>query len=155
VSETALTKMPETSPTKSDPVELLRKRYEKLQKTDLEITHLMDRFAELPSFVEETARAELIQLLANGTDAEIQEKYGFRTKRELRVAMYGTLPKKDWPASMQSAHERVMARIRKQTGEKRSNTFNLNIINMPAPVRPTEHDKIITIKAKEPDGSTS
>ena len=140
---------------KSDPVELLRKRYEKLQKTDLEITHLMDRFAELPSFVEETARAELIQLLANGTDSEIQEKYGFKTKRELRVAMYGTLPKKDWPASMQSAHERVMARIRKQGQEKRHNTFNLNVIQMPAPVAPTVHERIITIKAKDPvDGST-
>lgn len=139
---------------KSDPVELLRVRYEKLQKRDVSIVDGMNRFSELPSFVEETARAELVALLANGTDAEIEAKYGFRNKKELRVAMYGTLPKKDWPAAMQSAHERVMARIRKQGQEKRHNTFNLNVIQMPAPVRPTEYEKIITIKAKEPDGST-
>lgn len=136
---------------KKDPVELLRARYEKLQRDDLEITRLMDRFAELPSGAEETARKELFDMLATGTDEQVQAKYGFKTKRELRIAMYGTLPKKDWPASMQSAHERVMARIRKQTGEKRKGTVNVNIINIPAPQKPMAHEKIITIAAKEPE----
>ena len=135
---------------KADPVELLRLRYEKLQGKDLEIVRLMDRFAELPSFVEETARAELIELLANGSDEAIRQKYGFQGKRELRVAMYGMLPKKDWPASMQSAHERVMARIRKQGGEKRRGGVNINIINIPAPQPPGPAAKIITVKATEP-----
>lgn len=138
---------------KKGPVELLRARYEKLQRDDLEITRLMDRFAELPSGAEEAARQELFDMLANGTDADVQAKYGFKTKRELRIAMYGTLPKKDWPASMQSAHERVMARIRKQTGEKRRGTVNVNIINIPAPQKPMAHEKIITIAAKEPESA--
>lgn len=136
---------------KTDPVELLRARYEKLQEKDLSIVRTMDRFAELPSFVEETARAELIELLATGSDEAIRQKYGFKDKKELRVALYGTLPKKDWPAAMQAAHERVLARQRKQTADKRQNVLNVNVINIPAPRPPGPETKIIEIVATEPE----
>jgi hypothetical protein len=148
LSETALAKTTETAPAKSDSVELLRKKYENLQGRDLDVVRTMNRFAELPSGAE-AARQDIVDALNHPDDSKCLA-LGFKTKRELRIALYGTLPKKDWPASMQSAHERVMARIRKQGQEKRTNTFNLNIIQMPAPVRPGENDRIITIKAEEP-----
>lgn len=132
-----------------DPVELLRAKYEKLQDKDIQIVRAMDRFAELPSFVEEVARKELTDLLANGTDAEIEAKYGFKSKRELRIALYGTLPNKEWPAAMRAAHERVMARERKAGVNKPRNTFNLNVINMPAPVPPRTDEKIIEVIVQE------
>lgn len=141
----ALVKTEPTAVAKKDPVELLRQRFEKLQNKDLDIVHTMDRFAELPSFVEETARKELIEMLNNGTDEEINAKYGFKNKRHLRVALYGTLPKKDWPASMQAAHERVLARTRKQSTDKRANVLNVNIVNIPAPRPPGPDAKIVEI----------
>jgi hypothetical protein len=128
-----------------DPVDILRQKYEKLQEKDLHIARVMDRFAELPSFVEEVARQELIALLNNGTDEEIQAKYGFNSKRELRIAMYGTLPKKDWPAAMQSAHERVLARTRKQVRDPARNVFNLNVISIPAPKPIGPETKVVVI----------
>jgi hypothetical protein len=145
VSETALTPATVGPIAKKDALDSLKARYDKLQQRDLNIVHNMDRFAELPSFVEETARAELIALLANGTDQEVRDKYGFKNKRDLRIALYGTLPKKDWPAAMQAAHERAMARIRKQATEKKTNTFNLNIISMPAREAPRPDEKIIEV----------
>jgi hypothetical protein len=131
-----------------DPVDLLRQKYERLQEKDLHIARTMDRFAELPSFVEEVARQELIKLLNDGSDAEIEAKYGFKSKRELRIAMYGTLPKKDWPAAMQSAHERVLARTRKQVKDPARNVFNLNIISIPAPKPIGPENKVVIIDAK-------
>jgi hypothetical protein len=146
----ALAVRPPAEVAKNGPVEQLRERYNKLQRSDLNIAQLMDRFAELPSFVEKTAREELVALLVDGTDEQIHAKYGFKNKKELRIALYGTLPKKDWPASMQAAHERVLARTRKMDRDKTRNVLNVNLINIPAPQPPGPERKIIEIVDKEP-----
>ena len=132
-----------------EPVDILRARYDKLQKRDLSVVDGMNRFAELPSFVEEVARQELIAILNTGTDAEIEAKYGFKNKKDLRVAMYGTLPKKDWPAAMQAAHERVLARQRKQSNTGAKTVFNLNMVSIPAPQPQTADDRVIIVEAEE------
>lgn len=146
MSDSALVARPEQPLARKDALERLQQRYQKLQEKDLDVVKAMNRFAELPSFVEETARAELIALLAEGSDLAIQQKYGFKDKRELRMALYGTLPKKDWPAAMQAAHERVLARQRKQSQQAPRNVLNLNMITIPAPRKPTDEDKVIVVE---------
>lgn len=135
---------------RSDAIDRLRERYDKLQKRDLDVVASMNRFAELPSFVEEHARQELIRVLNEETDEKAAKLYGFKSKRELRMALYGTLPKKDWPAAMQAAHERVLARQRKQSTNQARQVFNLNVVTIPAPQRPTEEDRIVIVQPEEP-----
>jgi hypothetical protein len=130
----------------NDAVERLKAAYEKLQKRDLAIVEGMNRFNELPMHSEDATDAQLMLLLA-GSEADVQAA-GWKDKRQLRMAAYGRLPKRLWPASMQAAHERVGMRLRKQSAAAARNTFNLNVINIPAPVK--DHNaKVVIIDVKE------
>lgn len=150
MSDNALAARPVEPMSKSEAIDKLRERYDKLQKRDLDVVASMNRFAELPSFVEEAARKQLIDVLNVGTDEEIRTLYGFKGKRELRMALYGTLPKKDWPAAMQAAHERVLARQRKQNANQTRQVFNLNVVTIPAPRLPSDEDRIVIVQPEEP-----
>lgn len=150
MSETALVRVapPEEKPVaKSSPVDLLQRRYEKVQLRDLDIVDGMNRFAEIPTPAEQLPRANLESLLAAGSDAQIKAA-GWRNRQQLRAAFYGTLPRSQWPAAMQAAHERVGMRLRKQEKNANRQTFNLNVINIPAPRPAGEHEKVVIIETK-------
>jgi len=149
VSEKALATLPDIALSKREtPADRLQARYDKLQEKDIAIVEAMDRFAELPMEQEEVERDKMRLLLVNGTLEELRAA-GWKNKKQLRSAIYATMPKKDWPAAMQAAHERVMARVRKQGKSKAGNVFNLNMISIPAPVPQNAQDVIIEVEAKE------
>lgn len=152
-TETALVHVPkqedEKAPAKKGaPVDLLQKRYDKVMHRDLDIVDGMNRFAEIPTELEEIPREQMKLLLAAGTDAQIKAA-GWRNRRELRAAFYGTLPRSKWPAAMQAAHERVGMRLRKQEKGSQRQTFNLNVITIPAPQRPVDDEKVILVDMKK------
>lgn len=128
------------------PVEKLERAYDKLQRRDLAVSDAANRFADLPSYLEDPDDATVKLLLAL-PEEEIQ-KQGWKSKRELRMAAYGRMPKKLWPASMQAAHERVGMRLRKQEERDRKNVFNLNVVNIPATRRPDERN-VVVVDVKE------
>ena len=151
-TETALVHVPkqedEKAPAKKGaPVDLLQRRYDKVMHRDLDIVDGMNRFAEIPTAAEPEEREKMVGLLLK-TDAEIRAA-GWKNRRELRAAFYGTLPRSKWPAAMQAAHERVGMRLRKQEKGSQRQTFNLNVITIPAPQRPTEDQKVVVIETKE------
>jgi hypothetical protein len=128
-----------------DAVEELRAKYEKLQARDLGTVRAINRFADLPSRLEDPEGEQIAAMLSLSDD---ELKIIGWTRRELRLAYYGTRPKKDWPAAAQAAHERVGMRIRKQGAVKSASTFNLNVINIPAQ-KPAEPSRVITIDVEE------
>lgn len=149
MSEKALATVPNVALDKREtPADKLQARYDKLQERDLDVVAAMNRFAELPMESEEEARDKLRMLLVHGTPDELKAQ-GWKSKKHLRAAIYATMPKKDWPAAMQAAHERVMARVRKQSKTKGGNVFNLNMISIPAPRKPTAEDIIVEVVPKE------
>lgn len=127
-------------------VDVLRDGYERLQKKDLEVVRAMNRFADLPVGAEDP-RGEKIATLLTSSDEEIKAA-GWNSRRELRMALYGRLPRSQWPAAMQAAHERVGMRIRKQGAQAKKTQFGLAIVHIPAQ-QPVEHGKVITIEAEE------
>jgi hypothetical protein len=143
LSESALTRVEPAALTTEQRMDKLRERYHRIEQRDIDIVAGMNRFAELPSILED--RQAVIEALTAATD-EPAKQLGFKTKRELRMALYGTLPKKDWPAAMQAAHERVGMRLRRQDSKQGRTVFNLNMVTIPAPRELTEDDKIITIE---------
>jgi hypothetical protein len=147
---TALVTLPKPDdalPAKVSRVDLLQKRYQKLQVRDLDIVDGMNRFAEIPTEGEAAARASLEALLVAGSDEQIRIA-GWKNRQQLRAAFYGTLPRSRWPAAMQAAHERVGMCLRKLEKNANRQTFNLNVINIPAPQRPTSDEKVVIIEAK-------
>jgi len=127
-------------------VERLKIEYEKLQKKDLEVVRAMNRFAELPTAWEDGENAT-IKLLLSLPEAEVVAQ-GWKSKRELRMAAYGRMAKKNWPASMQAAHERVGMRIRKQSSDDNRTVFNLNMVTIPAPRRDPEA-RVVVVDVEE------
>lgn len=127
-------------------VDVLRDGYERLQKKDLEVVRAMNRFADLPSRFEDPEAKAIGELLAK-TDGEIKAA-GWNSRRELRMALYGRLPRSQWPAAMQAAHERVGMRIRKQGAQVKKTQFGIALISIPAQ-QPVEQGKVITIEAEE------
>jgi hypothetical protein len=127
--------------------DFLRAKYEKAQKRDLEIVQGMNRFAELPSLLEDPDMATIDGLLRL-PDVELAQK-GW-TRRELRLALYGRLPKAKWPAAMQAAHERVGMRLRKQGVQPGKMTFNLNMVNIPAPRQPEPTQIVVLDEDEDP-----
>ena len=122
-------------------VEKLEKAYDKLQRRDLAVSDSANRFADLPTKWEDPLDSQ-IMLLLTLPEEELQAQ-GWKSKRELRMAAYGRLPKKEWPASMQAAHERVGMRIRKQEEKAQRNVFNLNVVQIPAARRPDERNVVV------------
>lgn len=128
--ETALSVAGQTALAKpKTAVEKLERAYDKLQRRDLAVSDAANRFADLPSAWEDPDDAT-VKLLLSLPEEEIR-KQGWKSKRELRMAAYGRLPKKEWPASMQAAHERVGMRLRKQEEKGQKNTINLAVISIP------------------------
>lgn len=149
MSEKALATVPQVTIAKREtPADKLQARYEKLQDRDLDVVAAMNRFAELPTDQEEAERDKMRELLVNGTPEQLKAA-GWKSKKHLRVAIYATMPKKDWPAAMQAAHERVMARVRKQSKSKGGNVFNLNMISIPAPRQQTADDIVVEVQPTE------
>ena len=140
--ETALSVAGQTALAKpKTAVEKLERAYDKLQRRDLAVSDAANRFADLPTRWEDPLDSH-VMLLLTMSDADIIAA-GWRSRRELRMAAYGRLPKKEWPASMQAAHERVGMRIRKQEEKAQRNVFNLNVVNIPAARRPDERNVVV------------
>lgn len=129
-----------------DAVDRLRERYERLQSRDLNIVDAMNRFAELPTHIEDKDDA-MVTLLLSGSEDDVR-KAGWKSKKELRMAAYARLPKRLWPASMQAAHERVGMRLRKQATATSKTVFNLNMVTIPAPKR-DPNARVVVIDTKE------
>lgn len=139
---------PEKKPAKAeDPADRLARRYEKVQLRDLDIVDGMNRYADIPTPAEPEERQKVLELL-NASDAEIK-RAGWKNRKELRAAIYGTLPRSKWPAAMQAAHERVGMRLRKQDRKASQNKFNVNIINIPAAQPPTAEEKVVVVDVGE------
>lgn len=130
---------------KKTAVDVLRDGFERLQRRDLKVVEGMNRFVDLPTKLEDPEGKELARLAALDDVALKAEGW---TRRDLRLAMYARLPKSQWPAAMQAAHERVGMRIRKQSAQAKKTTFNVNVVNIPA-AQPVESGKIITVEAEE------
>lgn len=149
---TALVPIPKPDTTvpaaKADRMDLLQRRYERLQARDLDIVDGMNRFAEIPTEAEAVPRAALEALLLAGSDEQIK-RAGWKNRQQLRAAFYGTLPRSRWPAAMQAAHERVGMRLRRQEKGASRQTFNLNVITIPAPRAPAAHEKVVVIETDE------
>lgn len=128
-------------------VDKLRRRYEKLQTRDLDTVSALARFSDLDTKLEDPTQAKL-QLLLMGPDEAVVAA-GWKSKRELRLAYYGTLPKKDWPAAAQAAHERVGMRLRKQTKVANKYQFNLQMVSIPSPRRDPDA-RVVIVAAAEP-----
>lgn len=128
-------------------VEKLERAYEKLQRRDLGVSDAANRFADLPTKWEDPLDSQISLLLSLPEEEIIAQ--GWKSKRELRMAAYGRLPKKEWPASMQAAHERVGMRIRKQEEKGQRGTINLNVINIPAP-KPPDERRVVVVEVSEP-----
>lgn len=126
---------------RNDAVDVLRQKYESLQKRDLEVVRGMNRFADLPTRLEDPDGAQLTALLLL-PDVELAAR-GW-SRRELRMAAWGQLPKAKWPASMQAAHERVGMRLRRQNVQPSKMQFNLNMLTIPAP-KPARETEIVVL----------
>lgn len=126
-------------------VDRLRRRLDKIAKDDTDVVQGMNRFSEIPTSMEKEQRAQMVALLAAGTEEQLLAA-GWRSRRALRLAIYGTMPKKDWPGAMQAAHERVQARIRKQAANNGPRVLNLNMISIPAPRPPGPEDRVVIVK---------
>jgi hypothetical protein len=152
LSETALVHVPTPDTTqpaaKKDRMDLLQKRYERVLVRDLDIVDGMNRFAEIPTEIEPISRASLEALLSGGSDAQIKAA-GWKNRQQLRAAFYGALPRSKWPGAMQAAHERVGMRLRKQDKAANRQTFNLNVITIPAPRAPGPEDKVVIVEVKD------
>lgn len=143
MSDSALTRIEPASLTTEQRMDKLRERYHRIEQRDIDIVAGMNRFSELPSILEDR---EQVYAALKAVDDEPAKQLGFKNKRELRMALYGCLPKKDWPAAMQAAHERIGMRLRRQDSKQGRTVFNLNMVTIPAPRKLTEADKVITIE---------
>jgi hypothetical protein len=116
-----------------------------------------DRLAELAEGMQRIAAADQLTVrasrkasvdpaalsrLLDDPDAEFPaavEGVSFASRREVRIALWNQLPKKDRPAFLQDAHERAamwtkMSLARDEKKVKRINvTINNNMIQIPAP----------------------
>ena len=126
----------------------LRRRVEMIAENDARIVSGMNRFRDIPSLFEGEERTRCMNILQTGTLADVR-RMGFKDKRELRLALYGTLPKKEIPFAMMAAHERVGMRIRRDNKAPSGNTFQLNMVTIPAP-RPPGPDERVVIVQREP-----
>jgi hypothetical protein len=129
-----------------DVVDILRERYQKLQDKDLSLTAAVNRFAELPNRLEDPEGEKLAALLQLD-DAGLKAA-GWKSRKELRLAIYGTMPKRLWPAAAQAAHERVGMRLRKAAANKAKTNFYLNMITIPAPKRDPQ-TKVVIVDVEE------
>lgn len=143
MSDSSLARIEPAALSADQRIDKLRERYQRIEARDMDIVAGMNRFADLPSMLED--REQVYAALKHEND-DAAKALGFKNKRELRMALYGTLPKKDWPAAMQAAHERMGMRLRKQEEKKGRTVFNLNMISIPAPIQQSENDKVITIE---------
>jgi hypothetical protein len=108
----------------------------------------MNRVADVPMTLEKDRLEEFRLLIAEGSEADIR-RAGWKSRQQLRLAYYGTLPYKDWPAGMRAAHERVGMRIRRADKESKPAIFNLNMISIPAPRSIRDDDAIVVLPTKE------
>jgi hypothetical protein len=130
-------------------VEKLKAGFEALQRKDLGIVQAMNRFAELPTEWEDPENAHL-KLMLTLPEAEIVAA-GWKSRKELRMAAYGRMAKKNWPAAMQAAHERVGMRLRKQSADDNRTVFNLNMVTIPAPRRdPDARVVVVDVEESKP-----
>jgi hypothetical protein len=124
----------------------LRRRIDMMTTNDEKICNDVARFAELPHPTLEPAQWTVVaSTLANGTDDDVRS-LGFRDKKALRRALYGRMSKKDVPFAIQAAHERVLARVRKDNKGQAGNTFNLNMINIPAPKPAGPQERVVIVQ---------
>lgn len=123
----------------------LKRRVEMIAENDARIVAAMNRARDVASTWEPEDREKAIAALAYPTVEKVREM-GFRDKRELRVALYGQLPKKEIPFFMMAAHDRVGMRIRRDNKAPSGNTFNLNMVTIPAPKPPDDARVVIVHK---------
>lgn len=90
---------------KRDRVKDIRDRLTRIADQDTRVIAAIDRFADFS--VEELGGFLKMP-------DESFPMHGFKSKREVRLALMGNMPKKDWPAAAQAAHERVGYVIRKE-----------------------------------------
>jgi hypothetical protein len=125
----------------------LKRRIDLIEQNDFKLVHGMNRFSELASKWEPGEQERLVNLLQNGTKEELQAA-GWKTRKDLRLAIYGTLPRSQIPYALQAAHERVGMRIRKEGASKRGGGPTI-LLNLPGPQAPRPEDKVIIV-VKDP-----
>lgn len=126
----------------------LRRRVNLIAENDAKIVEGVNRFKDVPTAWEEEDRVAYLAALKAPDDGPAKA-LGFKNKRALRLAIYGTMPKKDVPFAIQAAHERIGMRIRKDGNRGTGNTFNLNMVTIPAPRPPGPEDRVVIVQAEK------
>lgn len=106
---------------KRDRVAELRDRLGRIADQDTRLIVAVNRFADFST-------QELEGFLAMPEAAF--PMHGFKSKREVRLAIMGNLPKKQWPAALQAAHERTGYFIRKE--EAQAERGELTVVVLPS-----------------------
>jgi hypothetical protein len=97
--------------------------------------------------------AALLALPASAFPYKTDEGYVFRSKKHVRLALAGTLPKKEWPAGLQAAHERVVG-ITKLLAPKDDRPVSVtnNLVMIPAQRQEALPDEQRLRMRRGPDG---
>jgi hypothetical protein len=125
----------------------LKRRVAMIEENDARIVVAMNKARDVASMWEPDDRKKAMDALASPT-VEAVRALGFKDKRELRVALYGQLPKKEVPFFMMAAHDRVGMRIRRDSKAPTGNTFNLNMVTIPAPKPPGPEERVVIVQAE-------
>lgn len=123
----------------------LKRRVQMISENDARVAAGIARFRDLPSFWEPEEREKVLKVLQSGTMDEVRA-LGFKERREMRLALYGQMPKKDVPYAIVAAQERMSDRIRREGKSAGGATFNLNMINIPAPKPAGPEDRVVIVQ---------
>lgn len=126
----------------------LKRRVEMIAENDARIVAGMNRARDVASMWEPADRERAMEALQHPTVEKVREM-GFQDKRELRLALYGQLPKKEVPFFIMAAHDRVGMRIRRDNKAPSGSSFTLNMVTIPAPKPPGPEERVVIIQ-REP-----
>lgn len=124
-----------------------KRRIQMIAEHDEKVVAAVGRFRDLPMPWEEE-HAKVLEALATNNMLAIAQ-LGFKSRRELRLALYGQKPKKDVPYGVIAANERVQARSRLEAKRAPSGKILVQMVNIPAPRPITEADAVVVVR-KEP-----
>lgn len=125
---------------KRDRVQEIRDRLAVIADQDTRIIRAANRFADF-------SVAELEGLLQMPADKF--PMHGFRSKKEVRIALYANVPKKAVPYGLLAAHERTGYFIRKEEPQRAAGMIGLVVLPAPLPPAP---DQAMIVRARDARG---
>lgn len=124
-----------------------KRRIQMIAEHDEKVVAAVQRFRDLP-MPWEPEHEKVLEALATNNMLAIHQ-LGFKSRRELRLALYGQKAKKDVPYGVIAANERVQARARLEAKRALGAKIMVQMVNIPAPRPITEADAVVVVR-KEP-----